>query len=156
MTAVAHPPATFRLLPWDLISAEEVDPLGPYAETYWLPILHPTAYLLGRRLVTLARRENVAGGGRLELDARVIAHAIGVYGRTESAPPSLAVYGRALKRLNRYQLVRLHGATVAVKDRWSRLPSPLLSALSLPMQLAEPDHWANAAVPKAEFVERAR
>ncbi len=155
MTATTHPPATFRLLHWDLISAEEVDPLGPYAETYWLPILHPTAFVLGRRLVTLSRRANVVAGERLELDARTVAHAIGIYDHGEPSP-SLGLYARTLKRLARYRLIRVHGATVAVRNAWPRLDSGLLGALSLPMQLAEPDWWANSAVPKAEFVERAR
>ena len=146
-------PRTFRVLPWEHVDPEVIDPLGTYAETYWLPILHPTAYLLGRRLVALARRENVAGGGQLELDAYVIAHAIGVSERTDGGTPSLGVYGKALKRLDRYRLVRIHGATIAVRDRWPRLNHGLLSALSLPMQLAEPEWWKLSAAPTAEFVE---
>ncbi len=149
-------PVTFRVLPWECVEHEEVDALATYAETYWLPILHPTAFVLGRRLVALARRGDVFAGATLELDAYVIAHAIGVSERTENGHPSVAVYGRALKRLAHYRLVRIHGATVAVRDRWPRLNSGLLSALALPMQLVEPDHWANEHPPVAlpEFVER--
>lgn len=144
-------PLTFRLLPWHHdVTREHVDPLGGYAETYWLPILHPTAFVLGRRFVTLARRENVAAGGTLELDAHAIAHAVGI---SDPSAPSLAIYGRIIKRLRHYKLLRIHGATIAVKDAWPRLNSGLLSSLTLPMQLAEPDWWALSAGPVAEFVE---
>ncbi len=156
MTPTSYP-LHFRVLPWERIDVEMVDPLGIYAETYWLPILHPTAYLLGRRFVTLARRAKVFSGERLELDAYDIAHAIGVSGRTdepEQSRPSLTVYGRALKRLDRYSLVRIHGATVSVRDRWPRANSGLLSALALPMQLAEPDYWKIEAPVAPDFIER--
>lgn len=130
-------PLRFRLLPWDHCDPETVDALGSYAETYWLPILHPTAYLLGRRLVMLRRTTQC----RDPFDSYDMAHAIGVSERGEYGP-NLGVYGRALKRLDRYRLVRIHDDTVTVKDRWPRLNGGLLSALSVSMQQGEPDCWA--------------
>lgn len=154
-------PDTFRLLPWLAHDEESVDPLGDYAEAYWLPILHPTAYLLGRRLVKLGVRARITEGHDLRLPAIDLACAIGVAGRTDEpeARPTIKVYLRALHRLERYRLLRLRGASVEVKMRWPRLHHGLLSALPEHMQLAEHDYWIRelAVAPAGiapDFIER--
>lgn len=154
-------PDTFRLLPWLTHIEESADPLGDYAEAYWLPILHPTAYLLGRRLVKLGVRARITEGQTLMLPAIDLACAIGVACRTgdPDARPSLKVYLRAMHRLERYHLTRLRGASVEVKMRWPRLHHGLLSALPEKMQLAEHDYWIGelAVAPPGiapDFIER--
>lgn len=154
-------PDTFRLLPYLAHDEESVDPLGDYAEAYWLPILHPTAYLLGRRLVKLGVRARITEGNDLRLSALDLAYAIGVAGRTDDpeANPSLKVYSRALHRLERYRLTRQRGASVEVRMRWPRLHHGLLSALPEKMQLAEHDYWIGelAIAPEGiapDFIER--
>lgn len=138
-------PKSFRVLPWPSDPPETVDALGLYAETYWLPILHPTAYLLGRRLASLSVRARVHEGGQLVLDAHTLAAALGIANRPNEDPDSasLQVYGRAMRRLVRYRMVRFRGATAEVRTRWPRLDNGLLSALPVAMQQAEPDYWAN-------------
>ncbi len=117
------------------------------------------SFVLGRRLVTLARRAGVpTGEGNVELDAYFIAHAIGASDRPDSdtttgRQATVQIFNRAVKTLGRYRLVSVHGATLFVKDRWPRLTSGLLSSLALPMQLAEPDWWNLSVPPAAEFVE---
>lgn len=141
-------PKSFRVLPWPLDPPESADALGLYAETYWLPILHPTAYLLGRRLASLSVRARVHEGGQLVLDALTLANALGIANRLgEPDHQSLRIYGRAMKRLVRYRMVKFRGATAEVRTRWPRLDNGLLSALPVTMQQAEPDYWI--AEPKA-------
>lgn len=136
-------PKSFRVLPWPLDPPESVDALGLYAETYWLPILHPTAYLLGRRLASLSVRAKVIEGNELVLDALTLATALGIANRIgEPNHPTLQVYGRSMRRLVRYRMVKWRDATAEVRTRWPRLDNGLLSALPVEMQQAEPDYWA--------------
>jgi hypothetical protein len=154
-------PDTFRLLPYLAHDEESVDPLGDYAEAYWLPILHPTAYLLGRRLVKLGVRARITEGQTLLLNGIDLACAIGVAARTDDpgARPSIKVYLRAMRRMERYRLIRMRGASVEVRMRWPRLHHGLLSALPEKMQLAEHDYWIGelAVAPAGiapDFIER--
>lgn len=154
-----HAPS-FRVLAWPSDPAETVDALGEYAETYWAPILCPTAYLLGRRLVALSIRARVHDGEWLELQAETLARALGVWterepnANSENPNANLAIYHRAMKRLCKFHLVAFRGANLEVRLRWPRLNSGLLSALPVAMQQAEPEWWVREGGPVAEFVER--
>lgn len=108
------------------------DPLGTYAETYWLPVLSPCAYLVGRRLVTLWRRHPPSE--RLMLVAKTIAFALGIGERQLLA---------CLRQLEAAGLVRQRGgAVVEICDRWPRTPPSEMARMPAEMQHAEPDHWA--------------
>lgn len=122
----------FRLLPWTPDPPESCDPLGTYAETYWLPVLQPAAWAMGRRLVTLQRRAD----GQLVLDADVLAAAIGLEDWRGRAFLSMDV-------LSDHRLVRCRGtANLEVRCSWPRLPNRYLRGLPVLMQRAEPDFWA--------------
>lgn len=148
-------PASFRLLVQPTAPDFGTDALGPYAETYWLPMLRPAAYLLARRLVILAGRGQVTEGKVLMLNSVDLALALGLTNqRMDDQTPGLAVFNRALHRLEKYHLAQWQGANLAVRLRWRRLTSGLLASLPDAMQHAEPDWWALAGSQSPEFVER--
>ncbi|HEX7277542.1 MAG TPA: hypothetical protein VF244_09230 [Acidimicrobiales bacterium] len=129
----------FRLVPWPSTLTEYCDPLGRYAETYWLPHLFPTAYALGRRLVTLTAQQQ-ASGERVPVSSAVLAQALGL-----EPHYSAQVFVRALDKLRAYGFVRARGsANLAVRLVWPRLASSKLAVLPVEMQRAEPEHWAIA------------
>lgn len=128
-------PSTFRLIDWPMPPMEHVDPLGEYAEAYWLPVLRPAAFVLGRRLVSIfAMAETVT------LDASALATTLGIINShaVEIGQDGLRLYHSAAKRLARYKLVRWGPGTCEVRERWPRLPSGLLASLPPQMQSAEP------------------
>lgn len=126
---------SFRLVPWTPDPPESCDPLGNYAETYWLPTLGPAAWAMGRRLVTLWRR-HLPTGGPLVLDADVLAEALGLEAWRNRAFLAMDV-------LADHHLVRTRGtANLEVRCSWPRLPSRNLRGMLTLMQQAEPDHWA--------------
>lgn len=146
------PPTSFRLVEWPFPPTENVNPLGVYAETYWLPILHPTSYLLGRRLVTILAR---VGDKPVTLEAINLAHALGIIDReaVDHGGAGLRIYAKAANRLHRYGLVRWRAGSAEVRVRWPRLPDGLLNALPEQMRLAEHDYWLAELGPAADFVE---
>lgn len=151
---MSAPPTTFRLVEWANPPAENVDPLGRYAETYWLPILHPTAYLLGRRLVHLH--------GQLDLfhepphlTAITLAHALGVVDLDAIAKGGggLRIFAKAARRLERYQLVRWRDDSAEVRLRWPRMSVALLNALPDQMRHAEHEFWSAEVAQAPETVK---
>lgn len=150
-----HQPS-FRVIPWPTAEVDAIDAIGGYAEMYWLPILHPTAYVLGRRLASLSVRARVHEGEFLELHAEAVAAAIGVLNApSDEGEPGLATFRRALRSLCRYRLIAFRGANLEVRTRWPRLPAGLLASLPVPMQHAEPEWWAlDGGTVAPDFIER--
>jgi hypothetical protein len=141
-----------RILPWSgPISTDEVDARHEYCDTYWLPLIRPAAFVLGRRLVSLSLRFGVHEGKELYVEADVLAPALGLVPGT--GENELRLYRSALERLDRHRLVRFQGANLEVRLTWPRLASHMLARLPVPMQHVEPDWWKLAAGVKAEFVE---
>lgn len=120
---------------------QSCDPLGLYAETFWLPKLYPAAYLIGRRLVATHLRHQANGlAGHHMLNASTLAAALGLVGATSG---SMGTFWRGMERLIGHHLVRLRGeANLEVRMRWPRLSSRALLELPLTMQRDEPDYWA--------------
>lgn len=139
---MSAPPTTFRLIDWPSPPMQQVDPLGLYAEAYWLPIIHPTAYLLGRKLVRSLIQSD-PDRGSATMGALDLAHALGIvdFAALAKGGGGLRIYVRAAKRLERYKLVRWQEDAAEVRARWPRLPAALLVALPEHMREAEPDHW---------------
>lgn len=141
-----------RILNWPFESRPLVHALGPYCETYWLPVLRPAAYLLGRRLVILSERAGVHDGKELVVEDMTLAFAVGLAG--EEAP-GLRLYHRALDRLVRFRLARFHGANLEIRSTWPRIPGGQLARLPEIMQHAEPEWWAlSGGEQTPEFIER--
>lgn len=135
---MSAPPTTFRLVEWANPPAQNVDPLGRYAEIYWLPILHPTAYLLGRRLVSIRASD------RGYIEAIALARALGVVDLDAIAKGGggLRIYAKAANRLERYQLVRWRDDSAEVRLRWPRMAVALMNSLPDGMRHAEHEFWA--------------
>jgi hypothetical protein len=133
----SHYPATFTVVPWH-DGIEAVPALGNYCEVYWAPILHPTAYLLGRRLVAIA----LDTGGPVE--ARWLAAAVGILGRMVvdgQERTSLSTYGRTIRRLAKFDLLRFVGPSAQVRTCWPRPNKGLLSSLPEDVRDYEPTMW---------------
>lgn len=131
----SHYPATFRVIAW--AGAEGAPAHGSYAESYWLPILHPPAYVLGRRLVDLAVHD-------AEIEARWLAATVGILGKMTvdgQERTSLSTYGRAVRRLEKYHLLRPSDDVLQVRTVWPRLEKGLLAALPDDIAAYEPTMW---------------
>lgn len=108
MTAQPQPamPANLilhRLAAGAFETSADIPPTGEYAERYWLPILGPTALLLGRRLHRLAWLEHTAEDARhgIELDLKQLGDRIGVGHRGGARSP----LAHALGRLQHFRLL---------------------------------------------------
>lgn len=138
---------TFRLLEWKTDPPDWCDPLGLYAETYWLPILYPGGYLLGRRLVMLWNR-HVGRNPDAQLELRV-ADLTPALGFLNHGAPRFA---RVVDRLFYRKLVNVRGDSVMeIKTRWPRLPEHQLAKLPPAMQMAEPEYWEIDGSARAPF-----
>lgn len=139
----------FRLMPWDVDIPEWCDPLGTYAETYWLPLLRAAPYVMGRRLVTLWTRHAARdSGGVLVLNIPEIEAALGM-----RSPRSNQSFDRIFDQLLFHRLARVRGDSILeIQPRWSRLSSHKLAKLPPKMQQAEPEFWELDWTPNAPNV----
>lgn len=130
----------FRVLPWAPDPTEWCDPFGLYAETYWLPLLHPVGFVLGRRMVSLWLRHVAQKPDEpLCLSVAVLAPALGI------TDPRRGEYAlrRAVNKLAYRKLARIRGdSVVEVRLRWPRISRISMSSLPSNMQQAEPEFWA--------------
>lgn len=132
-------PATFRVVPLS-DHTEGVPAHGSYAECYWLPILHPSAYVLGRRLVNHALDSTEV----VYVDARWLAASLGILGKLVidgEERTSLSGYGRAVRKLVKYHLLVFDGNTARVRTVWPRVNQGLLNDLPADVREYEPTMW---------------
>jgi hypothetical protein len=128
--AAAPIPESLRVVAWDdpVVEATGVDPQSVYVETFWLPVLGPSATWLLRRL---ASGLQVAPGG-YDVEMEEAARALGLGGVGGRRSP----FRRAILRCTRYAVARHVGADVlAVRRRVAPLPDRYV--LRLPASLQE-------------------
>ena len=147
-------PTTLMIVPWRDATLDTLghDPRSRYVETFWLPVLGPTAVLLLRHLAT--RFEQTPAD--VELRVAETSQALGVGNRDGSSSPIL----RTLSRLEQFGLACTDPLTptIAVRRNLPPVARHQLGRLPLSMQrqharLAE----ANLGEPAhAEARRRAR
>lgn len=131
-------PATFSVVPLS-DGIEGVPAHGSYAECYWLPILHPSAYVLGRRLVSIALNP-------AEVEARWLAASLGILGKLTidgEERTSLSGYGRAVRKLVKFNLLCFDSTTARVRTTWPRVNKGLLNDLPADVREYEPTMWES-------------
>jgi hypothetical protein len=147
-------PAALTILPWSdpLLDTIGHDPRSPYSETFWLPVLGPTALLLLRHLAT--RFDNSPRG--VELRVAETSRALGVGDRDGSSSPVV----RTLARLEQFELACSDptSPTIAVRRHLPPVHRRHLRRLPTSLQSAHA-RWAEtrlAEPPQAEARSRAR
>jgi hypothetical protein len=136
---------SLELIVWpdEVIDSLGHDPHDEYCEQFWLPIVGPSVYLLGRRFVILVR-DNPEG---LTVPLVSLAGAIGLGQGTGRNSPLI----RSLSRMVAFGLGRVDpGDRLAVRRRWP--PLTAARARRLPGCLA-PNH--DAAIQAATDAARA-
>lgn len=115
----------FVVKPWvdPVLDDGGYHPLGVYAETFWLPVIGPSAYLLARRLFFCP---GTWGKG-------VLASAVGIGHRREGGGP----LERSLARLEGFGLAAERDGNLYVRQRWSRVTARMLAKLPEFLQAAE-------------------
>ncbi len=118
-------PDPFEAKPWNdpVLDDHGFHPLGVYAETFWLPVIGPSAYLLARRLFLCPG----------EWGKGVLASAVGIGHRVEGGGP----LERSLARLEGFGLAAERDGCLYVRQRWSRVTARMLSKLPQFLQDAE-------------------
>jgi hypothetical protein len=123
-------PTTLTIVPWPDPTLDTLghDPRSRYVETFWLPILGPTALLLLRHLAV--RFDETPAG--VELRIAETSHALGVGNREGSSSPIV----RTLARLEQFELACAdeQSPTIAVRRNLRPLSRRQLARLSLPIQ----------------------
>ncbi len=146
-------PRQLRIRPWDdpVLDHHGHDPRSAYAETFWLPLLGPSATFLARRFAAELERDP----GGIELAARDVARSLGL------GEPSgrRSQFDRTLARLAQFKLVHLEaGDGVLARRRFPGLSRTQVSKLPPRLQQAHDEHrkaeWSAPAVPVMR--ERAR
>ena len=135
-------PETLTISPWPdpVLDATGHDPRSRYAETYWLPVLGPTALLLLRHL---AGRFELRSG-TITLPVAGTSQALGLGQRDGSASPVL----RTLDRLEHFELACSDGrGTYAVRRHLPPVPRRLARRLpaALQAELADQSDRPGAA-----------
>lgn len=139
-------PTTLSIVPWPepIIDTLGHDPRSLYVETFWLPILGPTALLLLRHLA--ARFDETPAG--VELRVTETSQALGVGNREGSSSPIL----RTLARLEQFEMACSDplSPTIAVRRNLPPVTRRQLGRLAMPIQrqharlaelrLGEPPH----------------
>ncbi len=105
------PEAVLHVTTWDDPVLDNLghDPRSHYVETYWLPMLGPSATWLARRLVSGLELEPEG----FDLDPTEIALALGIGGRGGAHSP----FWRSLERCRRFGVLRRSGPHVSVRRR---------------------------------------
>jgi hypothetical protein len=131
--------------PDDVMDALGFDPHGSYCERFWLPIVGPTSYLMGRRFVVwLDERPD----GLIVPLARLSA-IIGLGQGTGRSSPLI----RSLARMVAFGLARLDsGDRLAVRRRWPPLTAARVRRL--PGWLVQEHDAAVTATSKAARAAR--
>jgi hypothetical protein len=147
-------PTTLTIVPWPDPTIETLghDPRSRYAETFWLPILGPTALLLLRHLAV--RFDETPVG--VELRVAETSQALGVGNREGSTSPIL----RTLARLEQFGLACADPLSPTIAVRRQLPPVTRRQLGRLPMA-TQHQHARLAEVrlgepPHAEALRRAR
>lgn len=91
-----------------VLNGSGYDPLGPYCESSWLPLLGPSAYLIARRFLQ-------ARGGTWSKGVLAASMGLG-YNGGSNCP-----FERSLARLEGFHVAQVVEGTLLVKARWPRL-----------------------------------
>ena len=147
-------PTTLTIVPWPepMIDTLGHDPRSLYVETFWLPILGPTALLLLRHLAT--RFDETSEG--VELRVAETSQALGVGNREGSSSPIL----RTLARLEQFEVAYADPLSPTIAVRRNLPPVTRRQLGRLPMAIQR-QHARLAEVnlgepPHAEARRRAR
>jgi hypothetical protein len=118
-----------RVVPWadSLVDQLGHDMHSPYVETYWLPVLGPSAMMTARRLVEWLD-ESPDG---VDVPLRVLGKALGLSEQVTAHSPVV----RTLCRLVVFSVAATGGTTYAIRRRLQPLPPRYLDRL--PGYLAE-------------------
>jgi hypothetical protein len=144
--APAAAPATLRITTWrdEVVASVGVDPRSRYVETFWLPILGPSATWLMRRL---ADGLDEAPNG-YEVNVADLGRALGLGGGTGRSSP----LRRAVQRCIRFDLARQRGEDLLAVRRLVA-PLPKRHLLRMPPAVVERhDRWEverSKALPEA-------
>lgn len=142
MTATATPTRLDALVvevqPLDQALARHgVVPTSRYAELYWLPVIGPTALLLGRRLFALTVGKGAEDYERRAVDVEQLSVALGVGGHSSKRSPLL----RALRRLHSFGLLSLaEDGFVSLPRRWPPLAARHVARLPAGLQTMHAQH----------------
>jgi len=118
-----------HLVRWSdpIVDARGYDPRSRYVETFWLPVLGPSATLLLRRF---AMELEMAPSG-VELDTDALARGLGLGVASGRRSP----FRRALARCIRFGAARtLSAGTLAVRRRLAPVPTRHIAALPIALQ----------------------
>ncbi|MBA2281721.1 MAG: hypothetical protein H0W25_10890 [Acidimicrobiia bacterium] len=132
-------PRALHVRPWPDPVLDELghDPRGEYADTFWLPLLGPTASLLARRLVAGLEHEPEGFSMPTEDTARML----GLGARGGRRGP----FQRTVGRLAQFRLAFLDGDDgLLVRRRLPGLSRTQVTKLPAPLRLAH-DHWRAEA-----------
>ncbi|HLG00215.1 MAG TPA: hypothetical protein VI916_07080 [Acidimicrobiia bacterium] len=143
-------PFVLRVRPWPdpVIDTLGHDPRSLYAETFWLPTLGPTTFLLLRNLAT--RFEARADEAPFELPAAATSHALGLGPREGRNSPLF----RSLERLVQFDLAFEHANGVFAVRR-NLPPVTRRHARRLPPHLqAEHEEWMRRSDGPRQVSER--
>jgi hypothetical protein len=139
-------PPILRITPWrdEIVDGLGLDPRSRYVETFWLPVLGPSATLLMRRIAD-GLDEAPAG---FEVEVAELARALGLGGGTGRSSP----VRRAVQRCVRFDLARSRGEDMVAVRRLVA-PLPRRHLLRLPPRVEEQHRrWESErtkAVPSA-------
>lgn len=130
---------TMRVEPWvdPLVDQLGHDPRSPYCETFWLPVIGPSALWCGRRLVAWL---DVDPDGTI-VEVAALARQLGLgdgMGRHAPLP-------RTLNRLCDFGLARRNGdGSLQLRRRWPTLPAARVRRLPDVLQGAH-EQWTARA-----------
>jgi len=142
-------PKTMRIVPWTdrEIDAFSIDCRSHYVETFWLPVLGPSATWLLRRVGD--RLESEPEGFDLDLDETARSLGLGAVDRQHSP------MRRAIDRCLRYGMARRSGDNVVAVRR--HVPAvPARQLIRLPTEIQELHRRWKAAEPEADEAVRLR
>jgi hypothetical protein len=144
-------PRQLRIRPWDdpVLDHQGHDPRGAYAETFWLPLLGPSATFLARRIAAGLEREPDG----FELAADDAARSLGL-----GAPDGKrSAFNRTLSRLAQFRLVHLDAEDhVLARRRFPGLSRTQVSKLPTRLREAHEAHRAAECAAPAVPVMRER
>lgn len=137
-----------RIVPWHdpLIDANGWDARTKYLETYWLPVIGPTAAWIMRRLADLF--DDAPDG--FELDLAHTASTMGLsYARGSSSP-----FARALNRCVMFGLAHHHQGGLAVRRRLPEVAARHLQRLPPDVQAVHREWVARTTHVNVAEIER--
>jgi hypothetical protein len=130
VVVVAEPSPTLEVRVWEdpVLEQHGHDPRSAYVEAFWLPLLGPSATLLGRQLAR--RLERSPDGFAVEVDDAARSLGLGAKGGRRSP------FNRTVGRLAQFRLVHLDDGVVLARRRYPGLSRTQVSKLPPPLREA--------------------